>query len=290
MSNLWRGEVDTAAPRITLEAAPANAFSTYYRCSATDYHLSDQGFQCPTVQCVEPQYLNAPWYTAVFSEARLYQYVPTCTAPRFDYQGPQTLTACDIYNQCSSTTYTPGAGFTAPAGLSNPAESPRISQSAGSNNIAYQLGHSNSFVALTAPSAAINTVIFTPTAHSVYTTLAPISIQGYASSPDFLRALTVTVNGVPISTTTWANGAITETLWTATWTPGTEKTYRLDALTNDWAGNVTTGTQFAPDVYVDTTAPQISIATNSVNSTNFNASGYVTVRGLITETVGVKQL
>ena len=102
-----------------------------------------------------------------------------------------------------------------------------------------------------------------------------------------LQALTVTVDSVPISTTAWAEGAVTEINWAADWTPPGDGTYTLHASVADWEGNMASATVV---VTVDATPPVVAIATLAFTSTHYHPPGTVELGGLVTDTGGVESV
>ena len=138
--------------------------------------------------------------------------------------------------------------------------------------------------------SAAQSAVLSPPDGKAYATLDPIEITGHAYAPEALRALTVTVSSVPISTTTWATADVTETLWTTSWTPPGDGVYTITAQIADWAGGTTTETVPAPAITVDTVPPAVLLTTDVISSAGFTGAGYVTVRGLVTDTFGIAGL
>ncbi|MFQ5421150.1 MAG: LamG domain-containing protein, partial [Anaerolineae bacterium] len=247
----WVGEIDTLAPRVELRVGDTyhrgNTNLTSYQCLVTDYNLTDRGFSCPVDVTAVNQ--NAAWYTAWFSQTKVYQYASPYWTWLRDENGPYTLTACDLFDNCST------AVPTAPR-LTTVAQSP------------------------------LTIAIWTPAPQSVFTPTEPITLTGYAFALNNLSALTVTVNGVPISTTTWTS-SITETVWSVVWTPPAEGVYTLAAAISDQTGGVSSSQ--IPAV-VDVTPPELNVSTRNVNGRNYDDAGYVAISGQISDTVGVDRL
>jgi len=283
--NVWSGEIDTWAPRLDLYTwsrvytfTPGVSWTThFYRCTATDYNLTDQNFQCPGVMevithplCVERKYVDDAWYTTLFTQTKPYRFVTLCSGQGVrEDEGPQIAKVCDLHNQCTSVTVNLGSFSTQSSNLQLPTS---------------KLGRA------AVEQTALGTIVLTPTTDSVFTTTDPIEIGGHAHALDYLRALTVTVNGTPISVTTWAADTLTHTFWMTTWTPAGEGVYTITASVSDWAGNVATETPFAPTIYVDTTPPELSLTTDAITGQNFTDAGYVVIGGLVTDTVAVGRL
>ncbi|MCJ7551391.1 MAG: LamG domain-containing protein [Anaerolineae bacterium] len=276
--DVWAGEVDTWAPRLDLytwtQSYPfGNILRTtyYYRCTAQDYNLTDRNIVCPGVpfehpQCVTRNLVNAPWYTSLFTQTRAYRFRTLCSGEGVDAEeGPQTAVACDIFNQCTTVT---GGPVTLDAGSSSEGNGEMLALAA----------------------APLGGIVFTPTAESVVTPTVPVVIEGFAYAQEALQSLTVLVNGIPISTTTWACSTLTETLWSTTWTPAAEGVYTITAQVSDCTGATAEDISFAPTVYADVTPPGLVLTTDGVDSQNYTAAGYVAMSGLVSDTLGITRL
>ena len=245
LPNVWEGEIDTLAPRVTFERPQINQ----YRCIAADYNLTDSGFDCPISSSLWGRsYHEEAWFSEIYAgtSPKLSSLSAYNTSSIYNQN---SLTACDLFDNCATVT---------------------VGQ------------------LLALAQAGVSTIL-TPTAGSVFTAVAPITLSGYAEAPDYLQTLTVTVNGAPISTTNWSAGAITETTWMTTWTPDSEGEYALEATLLDWASNVITSTA-GHVIYVDTTPPALSLTTERITGQNWDAHGHITLRGLVTETVKLQRM
>ncbi|MEE8392580.1 MAG: proprotein convertase P-domain-containing protein, partial [Anaerolineae bacterium] len=265
----WTGEIDTLAPRVELRVGlyyrGYGPDFTSYKCFATDYNLTDRNFLCPVG--FSPAYQDAAWFTGWFSQTKLYQYYSPHWGWLRDEDGPYSLTACDLFDNCSTTD---------PVAVAAAMGRVAVEQTALDGAAAAQ--------------TTLGTAIWTPAPQSVFTPTQPITIEGYAYALNNLRALTVTVDTAPISTTTWA-GSITTTLWSTTWTPAVEGAYNVGALVSDGVGDVQTDTTFSlVPIIVDVTPPELSLSTDSVNDSNFDDAGFVTLSGLVSDTVGLGRL
>lgn len=256
--NVWQGEIDTQAPRAQLTHYPPRFTGDWdiYRCWAEDYNLTGTDYACP-VPNSQPEYQEADWYTALFSQTKLYRYRSPAMPIRA--AGPSdTLTACDAFGACTTVTRTTeGVPLTWPLGV----------------------------------------VILTPTTYSAFTTLDPIEVSGAAYASDTLDNLTVTANAATIYTQTGIATQALAWAVSPAWTPPGEGTYTLVATAEDMDSDVITsgapisGTPgLSTVVYVDTTPPGIAITTDRVSGDNFDSNGYVRVTGLVTETTGIRRL
>jgi len=279
--NLWTGDIDTRAPKLDLyrwwnTISYGSETKTVYRylCTARDYNLSEDGLQCPGLPasslsnpiCLAAGYLDAQWYTEVFSQTKLQKLTTQCSGSVEASDGPQIAQACDRFDRCTTITIDPFA----PTSQSAPASVENIEQAEASS--------------------PIQTLILTPTHPSIFTDTTPIEIAGLAYAPDALRSLTVTVDNKATSVFTWTADTVTETIWNTTWTPSAQGSYTLSVEASDWAGNVVTQTPVSPRVYVDTTTPALTANTDAITTSDFSTGGYVRVQGQVSDTVGVTKL
>jgi hypothetical protein len=96
--------------------------------------------------------------------------------------------------------------------------------------------------------------------------LSAATIEGSAYALDSLQSLTVTVNGLPIHTDSWANGAETDVAWAFPWTPPGDGVYRFESQAADWSGRVQTDTH-PVTVTVSTTPPAVDINVAVITTT-----------------------
>lgn len=115
-----------------------------------------------------------------------------------------------------------------------------------------------------------------------------ISITGQASAVSHtLRSLVVSVDSAIIYSDTWANGALTRTLWATSWTPSGEGAHALKATVTDWSGHT------ASDVFtvtLDTLPPEISITPTVLTSTHYHQPTMLDLTGLVTDTGGIQSV
>ncbi len=289
--NVWSGEIDTAPPQVCISVQGYSWTSSrlIYWLSVSDYNLL--GHTLTDVKGTDrtytdtEAYIDEPWYTAIYSQTRLVALSPIGRGLEAS-SAPYTLTACDIFGQCASVSAGPG-GVIAP----QTAVAPQTASSwLSRGRYARGWGGARALGTPVPCQSAAQSAVLSPPDGMAYATLDPIEITGHAYAPEALRALTVTVNSVPISTTTWATADVTETLWTTSWTPPGDGVYTITAQIADWAGGTTTETVPAPAITVDTVPPAVLLTTDVISSADFTGAGYVTVRGLVTDTFGVAAL
>ncbi|MCD6284599.1 MAG: proprotein convertase P-domain-containing protein, partial [Anaerolineae bacterium] len=263
--DVWAGEFDTAAPRVTLTLqGDYSPFAMHgYRLSVKDYNARGHvftdavGADCTYTGTNAIEYLDETWYTDVYTTPKAVAINPPGRGLEDD-KAPFTLRACDLFNQCASVTV-------------------------GPNDLTVQR-------LATGPDAFVSAVN-SPMDGAALDVLAPVTVEGVAYALDALRAVTVSVNGVPTSVMTWTvTSYVTQTLWTTTWTPVAEGTYTITTQVLDWAGDSTTDTVPGPTVTIDVAPPQVVITTDSITDATFDDAGYVTVGGMVTDSVGVARL
>lgn len=114
-----------------------------------------------------------------------------------------------------------------------------------------------------------------------------ISITGIAQSLDSLRTLTVTINTTDIYTQSWASGAVTETTWTAGWTPDGEGLHTLSATATDWSDNRLTLKPIL--ILMDTQPPTLTLVTTTITSSQ-QLNGWLSMSGAVGDHNGISDL
>jgi hypothetical protein len=99
-----------------------------------------------------------------------------------------------------------------------------------------------------------------------------------------LQALTVTLDSAPIYTETWAADAVTETLWTAHWTPAGEGRHVVTAQITAWDGGTASD---AVTFTLDTAPPAIGIAPGVLTTTHLVAPRLLGLTGWVTDSGSV---
>jgi hypothetical protein len=266
----WQGEVDTLAPRLSFSAAHLGAGSTartHYELTATDLNLSEAGIEFPPCAGrgrVERRYYDSEWYRANNGDpTRLYEITHTCVNRGYE-TAPVTVTACDSFAHCASTTTTPSFSLLGAVG--------------GKSRLAQPI-----------VPVELDAVIFEPEDGSVLTSTGPITVSGGAYAPDRLQSLTLTVDGAAIFSQTWAQAeAVTDMPWSASWTPFGEGQHSLVVTVNDWAGR-----EFASEpivVTLNTGAPTVTIADTLITTADLITGSRADLTGTATDLVGVAKV
>lgn len=104
----WRGEIDTAAPRVQMEidhVGMGDTARTVYRVWASDFNLSEENWTSPCP--LEPDdryYYESKWWNEIIGDSpeqtRLYQIYSECTVPGHTTEPPE-IKACDLFGRCT---------------------------------------------------------------------------------------------------------------------------------------------------------------------------------------------
>jgi subtilisin-like proprotein convertase family protein len=254
--NVWQGEIDTQAPRAVLTHYTPRFPGDWdiYRCWAEDYNLAAADYACP-VPNSQPEYQDADWYSAVFSQTKLYRYTSPAT-PVSTASPSDALTACDVYSACTTVTRT-------------------------TESVVWPLGvviltpTTHSVFTALAPIEVGGAAYGLNTLDNLTVTASGATIYTHTSIAAQTLSWTVSPAWTPPSEGVYTLVATVEDQDTDVITSG--------APISDTPGLTTI-------VYVDTTAPGIEITTDRVSRENFDSNGYVQVTGLVTETTGIQRL
>lgn len=177
-------------------------------------------------------------------------------------QTPQA-TACDLAGNCASATMTQSfAVLAAAARQADPATIIRYA------------------------SAAPLTVGFSSPS-SVLDSQAPITVTGYASATvSTLDVITVTVDGAPLSVTSWQSGT-TYSNWQAAWTPPADGRYLLRAEVRAADGSTVSDTL---TVTVDTIPPTVVVSPTLYVGADYFEPRSINLRGAVSDIGGVTQV
>ncbi|MEE8389245.1 MAG: Ig-like domain-containing protein [Anaerolineae bacterium] len=126
--------------------------------------------------------------------------------------------------------------------------------------------------------------IIQPALDAVFTTTAPISVTGIASSTAYLKSLTVAVDSTLIYSQSWASGALMQTSWAASWTPAGDGPHEVEAVLTSWSLETI---RAVLTFTVDATPPEVSFDTADLV---FDSTGRVAVSGRVTDTGGIAEV
>lgn len=226
----WRGEIDTLAPRVSASWVNQGNYPMRIGCHAVDANLTLDDYQCtcPRQHGDETYYYqHSDWYHGVTSDTQRL-YEVVSECYKNTYHKPK-VQACDLYGRCSSASDpTPGAS---------------------------------------AEETLPWSMVIAPLDGSALTSLDPVDLTVTASAPDYLRSVTVTLDGVPLHVFAYPEGTTTHEEPTIPWTPPpVEGAHILQSTALDWAGQV----EAAPvttTVYVDLQDPVVSIEPTVITAT-----------------------
>lgn len=247
---LWRGEIDTQAPRLTLTAAvlgSGSAARMQYRLTATDLNLSEAGLAlCGNEAQTQRGLYTSPWYAANNGDpTRLFTLDMRCSVPGVPTT-PPSVTVCDTLGHCAQATPT--------------------------------------LPPITARELEVS--ILQPAGGATINSPDPLTVRGGAYALQTLQALTLTVDGATAFTQTWAvTEAVTDTQWTAAWTPVGEGPHTLVATVSDWAGR--SASTEPVTVTLDTLAPAIALSDTTITLADLVTANRADLTGLVTDTLGV---
>jgi hypothetical protein len=232
---LWRGVVDTLAPRVALTAQPTGALffdpaangyrgGVRYVCGAQDRYLSEASFSCPGANLPPPtrSFADDPIFQGVFPDltvrnglARTYtQWEPVGQLSR-------AASACDVNGNCASVA-TP------------------VNLAPG---------------ALGAPVA----VVAAPAPLSYVASAGEVSVQVAAEADQPLREVTLSLDGAVVDTASFAQAdAVRRNQRTVRVTASGEGPHTLVARATDWTGRVQT-TLFPVTFTLDTQDPALTL-------------------------------
>jgi hypothetical protein len=183
---VWSGVVDTTAPRLDLDVVPAPdvfgdglTFSFDVYCRADDVFLSEQDFSCPGEALESPRRSyatdNAP-FAELFPDLPLLQSLDILYRSYESTATPLiTLSACDLYGNCSTTT------------------GPVIASAAARSRAARRAaaGVGELFVAVSAPRNGQHVALASGT--------VPVQINARAATGETLTSVVVKVDGVAVA-------------------------------------------------------------------------------------------
>lgn len=232
---LWRGVVDTLAPRVVLTAQPsaavyfdqaANGYrgAVGYVCGAQDRYLSEASFSCPGT--------NLPPLTRSFDENPIIRSLfPDLTVRdglARDYsqwepvgQFTRTAGACDTNGNCTTVN--------TPVNLASVAAGPPVA------------------------------VVTAPAPGAYVASSGAVSVEVAAEADQPLREVTLSLDGTVVDTASFAEADnVRRNRRTVTVTPNGEGPHTLVARATDWTGRVQT-TLFPVQFTLDTQDPLVTL-------------------------------
>jgi hypothetical protein len=232
---LWRGVVDSLAPRVVLTAQPsaatyfdraANGYrsAVRYVCGAQDRYLSEASFSCPGTNLPPPtrSFDDDPIIRSLFPDLTVRDGLAR-TYSQWESVGQFTRTAraCDVNGNCTTSN--------TPVNLATVTAGPPVA-----------------VVAAPAPGAYV-------------ASSGAVSVEVAAEADQPLREVTLSLNGTVVDTANFTQAAaVRRNQRTVTVTPNGEGPHTLVARATDWTGRVQT-TLFPVEFTLDTQDPVVTL-------------------------------
>ena len=229
-SDIWRGLVDTVAPRVTLTgratgqsyldtATNTQRYEIAYTCLASDFQLYEATFTCAGNSQRPParSFNNDPLLKQQFPDLTLLTtLVNTYTVWAASPTPTGSLTACDAYNHCTTVNATAATNAVA---------------AAASGTVA------SGTVRSAAVTAGPQTAILAPAAGSVVNSAGTVQVSVAAQADQPLKELVILLDNAPASTIAFAqHEGVKRTVQTAAVTVATAGTHTLAVRATDWSG------------------------------------------------------
>ena len=265
IGNVWRGLIDTRAPRLTLTAKATGAsyldpatntrrYAISYLCAAQDNYLDEARFQCPGEPLPPPvrSFENNAALQSLFPDWSIRSGLAiSYTQWEASTQPGATMRACDIYGHCA----TAQATLAAAAGV----------MAADADVVA------NNPVA----------VIVYPADQSFVTSSSGLTVTITAEAAESLKEITLSLDGAVVDRARFTQASATKQARRAVRiTPNAEGKHTLLAVATDWAGNTQTN-RFPVTFTLDTRPPAATIETSvlTLADTYQVGSGILRFRG-----------
>jgi hypothetical protein len=283
-SGVWRGVIDTQAPRVTFTATPTGAtfrqkgirrYAVSFTCAATDRYLNEASFQCPGNAIRPPTriFSTTPAMQALFPDRTIQSaLVNTYTLWLTTTTPVATTSACDDAGRCTS----------ANTGAQASADRSELLASITSD-----------VRAMPASQAALNlpmAVVIAPTGGSYAgSTTGAISVTVAAESDQSLREVVVTLDGAVVSTLSFLQSdGITETQRTISVAAGAQGLHTVSARATDWVGT-SQSQEFPVSFTLDTQPPAVSLDNDplTISDTWQLGSDVLRFRGTASDSAGL---
>jgi hypothetical protein len=224
-SNIWRGLIDTVAPRVTLTgratgqsyldtATNTQRYEITYTCRASDFQLYEATFDCAGNSQRPPtrSFNNDPLLKQQFPDLTLLTtLVNTYTVWAASPTPTGSLTACDAYNRCTTVNATAATTLVAAAGA--------------------ELVQASAAAAVTQP------VILAPTQGSVVNSTGDVQVSVAARADQPLKELVILLDNAPVKTISFAQSAgVKQTVQTVAVAVTTAGVHTVAARATDWSG------------------------------------------------------
>ncbi|MCL4830278.1 MAG: tandem-95 repeat protein [Caldilinea sp.] len=273
-SNLWRGVIDTLAPRLAITATPTGAsyaddaglrrYEVIYTCSAEDRYLIEEEFACAGNAFQPPQRfftidaaLQALFPDRVILSKLTNRYARWQTDP----QAVEAMGACDLFGRCA-------VADTQPDGV-------MAVMSASTLNTA-------------ATPAAPNAVIVAPGNLRYVASNSALPVTVVAEAEQGVRDVTLTLDGIVVHTLSFAQDALVTRVQRTVAVAAGVGAHTLTVRATDWAG--ATQMDVHPVTFaVDAQPPAVTVDTGDLTQADAwqVGSGVLRFRGAASDDVGL---
>lgn len=271
--NIWRGVIDTLAPRLVVTGTRgANSWFDYnsglqmydlaFTCTATDRYLNEATFTCPAGGATPVRTFDTnPVLQALFPDRTIRNGLTVSAA--YWWPDPNltiTVAACDVYGHCA----THGSGL------------PPAARVAASS-------------ALAATPGAPKALVVAPTKGSFVAGSNALSVTVAAEAGALLKQVTISMDNRVVATLDFAQtAAVTRTLRTVNVTGISEGQHTVTARATDWA-NATQSADYPVTFTLDTQPPALTIdpATLTNADTWQLGSGILRFNGTAHDSIGL---
>ena len=281
-SNVWRGVIDTLAPRVTVTGTRgATSWYDYnsglqmydlaFTCAVTDRYIDESSFSCPAGGATPVRTFDTnPALQALFPDRTILNGLTVSAAywwpdPNVSIQA----SACDVYGHCASM----GSPL-------QPASAPTLASKAAIASAA-----PGAQAAPGAPAA----VVVSPTKGSFVAATNALSVTVAAEAGAFLRQVAISLDNTVVQTLNFAQtDAVTRTLRTVNISGVGQGPHTLSARATDWAG-AAQGNPPTVAFTADAQPPSVTIdpATLTSADTWQQGSGVLRFNGTASDSVGL---
>ncbi len=267
-ANLWRGPIDTLAPRVAISATATGAsyfdpatnqqmHEIRFTCGVVDRYLSDESFDCSgnSVQAPTLTFADDPIMQALFPDLTILEglsnswtvWEPTTTPSA-------SASACDSFDKCATASVgAAAAGPDGPRGTSPFETLSRADAKAALNARSLLPTGANPEAG---PPAAL---IVAPASGEYVAATDSIQVTLAAQADQSLREVTLALDGTDVQTLSFAQAAtVQRTQRTVTVPVAGEGTHTLEVRATDWAGG-TQVTPFSLQFTLDSAAPALTL-------------------------------
>ena len=288
-TELWRGVIDTLAPRVALTGTGgamtwfdtnvgAQVYNLDFTCTATDRYLNEATFTCPAGGAPPVRTFDTdPVLQALFPDRTIMTGLAIHANYPWTSPNPSlTIRACDIYGHCTQRdqTLTP----VTPTGVV-----------AGASTAAATMRSAESLVTASAAAATPQALVVAPAMGAYVAADGNLAVTIAAEASALLKEVTILLDNTVVQTLSFAQSEnATRVLRTVSLSGVSEGTHTLVARATDWA-NATQATDTPITFTLDRQAPTVTIdpATLTAADTWAVGSNVLRFNGNASDTIGL---